>query len=270
MHNYSLLIDCPDSYLDILRVFFCFLEKNWKTRNCTIYVSTQSKEIEHPDNVVFIKCGENKNCTERSLLALDYIQTKYIITIDCDDFIYYSVNNQRIDDLVDFMNSNNIKYVQIWRLKNKEPRKYKTAFKGLYFCNKKARYSKSLMANIWNKDEYINLFSSSKLDGWTLEGKWLKECFESEPGFYNDYCYCDYDPLNILHAVSKGCWIRKAYRKIIKAGIDKTMLSERKKLGFFYTFKFNLSMFLFNHVSSKTFLRIKRLSGNKEKYTTNY
>lgn len=270
MNNYTILIDCPDVYLDILKVFFIFLNKNWKTRTCPIYISTQEHEIAHPDNVFFIKCGADKNCTERSIIAANQIDTKYIITIDCDDFISKAVDDSQIEQLIKYMDINGIKYVQIWRLKNKEQRKYKTDFNGLYYCNKKARYSRSLMANIWNKTEYIDLFNSSGLDGWSIEALWLKECYESEPGYYQEYCYYELDPLHILHAVSKGCWIRKAYRKIIKSGVSKDMLSARKKLGLKFTIKFNISMFLFNHVSSKTFLRIKRIGGNNKNYTTNY
>lgn len=270
MNNYSILIDCPDCYLDILRVFFVFLSKNWKNRKSHIYISTQESDIEHPDNISFIKCGKNKSCIERSLVAMDYIQEKYIITVDCDDFIFKEVDDSIFDELVKFMHINKAKCIQIWKLKNKEHRKYKTDFPGLYKCNKKARYSRSLMANIWEKEAYRSLFKNAKTDGWKVEGMWLKECYESEPGYIDDFFYYDLDPLNILHSVSKGCWIRNSYRKIIKHGIPKEMLSQRKKLGIGLSIKFTISMFLLNHLSSKSFLKLKKLFGRNKNYATDY
>lgn len=268
--SYSLLIDCPDCYLDILSIFLFFLDKNWKDRICTVYVSTQTKDILCPKNVKFIKCGENKNSIERSVIAMNKINTKYVALLNSDDFFIRPISNERIQELIDFMLFKNIEYLQVWKLKNKEHRLYKTEFDGVYYCNKKARYSKSLMANIWERKSYINLFSSVNLDGWKIEGLWLKECLESEPGYDENYCYCDNDPFSILHAVSKGCWIRKAYRKLRRQGFSKKDLSSRKKLSVALTIKQNISMFLLNNFSSKTFLKLKTFSKKQTYNTTNY
>ncbi len=270
MINYSILIDCPDEYLDILNLFFIFLEKNWSTHKAHIYVTTQEGEITHPNNISFIKCGRNKNSVERSLVAAKIIKEEFILTLGCDNYPIDTVNDDYIDELIEYMKVNNAKYVQIWKMKNKEHRKYKTDFEGLYSCNKKARYSKSLMANIWDKEEFLSLFSNINKNGWAIEGMWLKECYENEPGFFENYYYCDTDPIHILHAVSKGCWIRSSYAKMRKLGITKELLSNRKKLSLGSTAKFNLSMFLFNHLSSKSFFRLKRMSGKNKSYTTNY
>lgn len=268
--NYSVLIDCPDCYLDVLSIFFRFLNKNWVQRECAVYISTQNKEIECPKNVYFIKCGENKNSIQRSVFAMQRISTKYIITLNSDDFIAGKISNQNIERLIDFMASHDAEYMQIWKLKNKEQRKYRTDLKDIYYRNRKARYSKSLMANIWYKNRYINLFSSTNENGWSIEGLWLKECLESEQGYDTDYYYCDSDPLLILHAISKGCWIRKSYRKLRRMGFSKEELSHRKRLSIRATIKQNCSMFLLNHFSSKTFLKFKTISARKNSNTTDY
>ena len=270
MINYSILIDCPDEYLDILNIFFIYIGKNWKSRAATIYVTTQEAEITHPDNVRFIKCGTKKNSIERSLVALGYIQDDYFLTLGCDNYPILPVNELYIESLLSFMAKEGIRYTQIWKMHNKEHRKYKTSYQGLYFCNKKARYSRSLMANIWKREEYLKVFSNTDKNGWDIEGMWLKECFESKPGFFDDYCYYDLDPIHILHAVSKGCWIRSAYRKMKKNGISTELLNNRKKLSFTQSLKYELSMFLFNHLSSKAFFQLKRLTNKKKTYTTNY
>lgn len=270
MINYSILIDCPDEYLDILRIFFIFLEKNWRDRKARIFVSTQESEIPHPDNVTFIKCGLDKNSVERSLFSIKRIKEPYIVTLVCDNYPICRVNESEIEDLVNFMELNNAKYIQIWKMNNKEHRKYKANHNGLFFCNKKARYSKSLMANIWRKEEFLKLFFNTKANGWTIEGMWLKECFENSPGYYKDYYYCNTDPIHILHAVSKGYWIRSAYHKMRKMGISKELLASRRKLPLKLSIKFILSMFLFNHISSKSFFKLKKISGRKKTFTTDY
>lgn len=81
MHKYAIIIDCPDEYLDILQIFFIFLNKNWKDRTSTIYVTTETKEIDCPKNVVFIKCGKGKNSIQRSKCALANIIDDYVMIL---------------------------------------------------------------------------------------------------------------------------------------------------------------------------------------------
>lgn len=266
---YTILVDCPDCYLDVLKIFLTLLEENWPHRKCRVCVSTQSKIVDGFDNIDFIKCGENRNSIQRSVFVMQTIDSEYVLTLNSDNFITKRVDNEEIQKLINFMRLNEVDYLQIWKLKNREQRKYKTAVNDIYYCNKKARYSKSLMANIWNKNAYLNLFSTVNSDGWTIEGQWLKECLDSQPGYDDNYCYCNSDPLAILHGVSKGCWIRKAYRKLRKLGFNKSDFSSRKKLSLNTTFKQNISMFVLNHFSSKMFLKFKHL-GIKQNNTTNY
>ena len=270
MIDYSIIIDCPDEYLDILNIFFIFCEKNWPNRKNTIFVTSQNEEIPAPNNVIFVKCGLGKNSIQRTKEALKIINSKHVLIIDCDDFIGKTINYESINNMLEFASKNDIKYIQIWNLGNKEQKKYKTGFDGLYYCNKKARYSRSLMANFWLKEEFLNVFSSDSDDGWTVEGKWLRQVQEEKEGYYDSYCYCDTDPLHIVHAVSKGRWIRKAYRFMRKNKIDKNLLSKRKKLSLKLSIKHSIGMFFFRHVSSKTFMKFKGASKKVIKTTTEY
>ncbi|MBQ6921203.1 MAG: hypothetical protein IJQ72_04820 [Bacilli bacterium] len=270
MIDYSIIIDCPDEYLDILNVFFIFCEKNWPTRKSKIFITSQNDEIKAPNNVEFVKCGKGLNSIQRTKEALKLIKTKYILIIDCDDIISKKVDDKSIDDMLIYAEKNKLSYIQVWSLKNREQRKYKTGFKGLYYCNKKARYSRSLMANFWDVEEFLNVFSSDTDDGWTVEGKWLKEAQTETIGHYDNYCYYDLDPFNIVHAVSKGKWIRKAYRFFVKNKIEKDLLAKRDKLSLKLTIKYNVGMFFYRHISSKTYLRFKKIFKKFVKTTTDY
>lgn len=270
MLNYSIIVDCPDEYLDILNIFFFFLEKNWKNRTQTIYVTTQESEIEHPDNVIFVKCGNKANSIQRALNALQLINDEYVLILNSDDFIGKKINDEIIDQLLQYAINNDIKYVRVWKSKNREQKKYKTKLKGLYYCNKKARYSKSLMANFWKKEEFLNLFKGNSIDGWTIEGEWLKDTLLESPGYYDSYCYCSVNPFNIVHAVSKGKWIRKAYRFCVKNKVSKELLSYRQKLSLKDTFKANISNYLSNNFSSSTCYKLKKLTSKFVKYTNKF
>lgn len=268
MSKYSVIVDCPDSYLDILKVFFIFAEKNWKDREATIYVTTQKMEIDHPSNVVFIKCGEEFNSIQRAKKALSIVKEDYALILNSDDFFTRKVDNNELNNLIDYAIEKDIKYIRVWRTINKEHRMYKTDYKGLYFCNKKARYSKSLMANFWKKDEFLRVFDEDNNDGWTIEAEWLRLNHTEEKGFYENYCYYDLDPFHILHAVTKGCWIRSAYRKMAKLGVSKELLSERKKLPIKTTIKTNIGLFFDNHFSSSFCYKLKKLTGKVFKFVS--
>lgn len=270
MNNYSIIVDCPDEYLDILRVFFFFVDKNWKNRTQRIFITSQNEEIEHPDNVEFVKCGLGNNSIQRTKKALEIIDTKYVLIIQCDDFIGKPIDEKKIADMLQFADRNGYVYVRVWETKNCEQRKYKTGFKDLYFCNKKARYSKCLMANFWDKNEYLKLFSDDKTDGWNVEGQWLKDTLTETKGYFKDYCYFAKNPFNIVHAVSKGKWLKKAYKFALKNGVDKKMLSNREILPFKSSLKFTISMFLYDHLPSSIFYLIKKIFRNSKNYTTKY
>ena len=261
MNKYSVLIDCPDEYLDILTIFFKFLELNWLKRINTIYITTNTQTIEAPENVIFIKCGSGNNSIERSRIAISQIKERYIVILDCDCFISKQVDENEINALIEYMTKKNIKYIKLWKSKNREQKKYKTGCNNLYYCNKKARYSKSLMANIWEKDEYLNKVVDLKMDGWQIEAKWLRESKESLDGFYGDYLFYSNDPLHILHSISKGMWIRKSFRKCVRTGMIDKKTNSRKLVPLRQTFKNNISLFLYNHLSSKMVYRLKKIVG---------
>ena len=151
-----------------------------------------------------------------------------------------------------------------------EQRKYPTSFKHLFYCNKKARYSKSLMANFWDKSEYLKVFQSDDANGWSIEAQWLEETYNSNVGFYESYCYCSSDPFHILHAISKGKWIRKAYKYLIKTKVSKNLLSQRKKLSFRDNLKLEASDILKNILPSRICLWLKRRTKKVVNYTSDY
>lgn len=271
MNNCPIIVDCPDEYLDILNVFFIFLSKNWPTRTNKIFVVTQEETIDCPENVEFVKCGKNLNSIQRTKQAIKLIDDDYFLIINCDDFICSPIDDDLIQKIVDHMKNNKVDYIRIWETPNKEHKKYPTQFdKKIFYCNKKARHSKSLMANFWSKKEYLSVFNDDKSDGWTVESNWLKEVFDSKDGYFENYCYYEKNPFHILHAVSKGKWIRKAYRKIIRSGIDKKLLSKREKLPIKTTLKMNIAYFLYDHMSSKSFYKFKKLFNRKKKFVSEY
>lgn len=263
MNNLAILIDCPDVYLDILSIFFKYFSINWSNCNYPVFITTNNKTIEAPSGVSFIKCGDGLDSIQRSKIALEKIESKYVLIMDCDCFISDTVDNNEIDSLINYMIENDAKYIRLWKTINKEHTLYKTNFKNLYYCNKKTRYSKSLMTNIWDKNEYLKCVVETGLDGWSIESKWLSDTKNSEPGFLPDYLYYANDPLHILHAVSKGKWVRKAYNIILKDGLLNKDSNSRGRLSTKQTIKSNLSGFFTNHFSSNTIRKMKRLFGKK-------
>ena len=263
MHNYSILIDCPDSYSDILDIFLKYLNKNWSDCPAKIFITTNFYKIDNLKNIQFVKCGEGLNSIQRSAVALKEIKDEYILILDCDCFISKKVDNNEIDSIIKFAKDYGIKYVRVWKTKNKEQIKYPSSCDGFYFCNKKARYSKSLMANIWKKTEYEDVVVGTGLDGWKIESKWLDDTKTDSPGFSPTYCYYANDPLHILHSVYKGKWIRKAYRIIKKHFALTEQAKNRGTMSIKQTIKVNVSCFFKNHFSSKTINRIKKTIGNK-------
>lgn len=268
----SFLIDCPDSYLDILAVFFIFLEKNFEDKDYTFFITTESKEIPVPKgfDIRFVKCGFGYNSLERASICLKQISVPFIIVVDCDCFFSKKIDCDLLDKLLDIIVQKKLSYVRLWQTKNKEQRKYQADYPNLYYCNYKARYSKSLMANIWKKESFQTDVINLNMDGWSIEDKWLKDSFFGEKGYCDKYCYYDLDIFNILHGIYKGKWIRGAYRKIIRFDIDPKMLSFRNRVSKKESIKIFLSNFTYKHFSSRTILKMKKIFSRKIKFKSEY
>lgn len=269
MLDYSILVDCPDSYFDLLQVFLTYLSINWPSSLDKLYVTTNNNDISSYKTVRFVKCGYNLNSIQRSKMALEIIKTKFVIIMDCDCFVSKIVDDNEINDLIEYMSEKEIGYVKLWKSKNKEQKKCKTDFAKLYYCNPNARYSKSLMANIWTKKAYFDNVVNLNVDGWSVEKMWLDDSANQHSNYDSLFCYYDNDPLHILHGVSKGKWIRGSLKKVIKSGIILKKNICREKCSITETIKQNISIFCNNNFSSKTIRNLKKVVGPKKFVTNN-
>lgn len=269
--NYCVLIDCPDEYTDVLSIFLNFMTRNWADEDLLFYVAGETQDISDlPSNISLIKCGKDLNYMARTRETIKHINEDYIIVINCDCIPFKKVDTKELDSVVEHAIANNIRYISIWKSKNREQRKYKTDFKDLYYCNLKARYSKSMMANIWQKKAFEEDVLNSKLDTWGVEAKWLYECTSATDKYAPYYCYLNSNPVNILHLVYQGQWIRGSYSKIKKRCPDAFSQTKRSKVSKTKTIKLIVSGFFNSFIPSSLVWKIKSIFKKKVSFKSDY
>lgn len=253
VNNLSIIISSPSCYRDVFDISADLFHKNWNECIFRKIYSTNDLEVETYKGFEVIELNDCLDWISRTLRTLENIQTKFAFILTDDAFLVEEVQNSDIEDLIAYMDINNILYTRMYR--NFFLKKSKNLLtKNIYQLYYDQPYSRSLFAGIWNVNHITMILKDYDNNAWKLEEKWLKEGIDkgNEPlkkyiYFHNNY---------ILHGLYKGLWIRKARRKLKFIGILNS--SQRKKVSFFKTISIKLKRIVGNLVSARMRAKIKQ------------
>lgn len=108
MDKIALLVNSCDKYEDLWAPFFTLLKKYWNPEY-PIVLNTESKDFNFEGlNIKTLKLFENKNVewSERLRITLENIDSEYVITLLDDFFLEKSVDNNKINQCVKWMDEN--------------------------------------------------------------------------------------------------------------------------------------------------------------------
>ena len=107
----SIYVSSPDSYSDVLAVFLKGYRRYWSDCPYEFILTTNTKSYEG----ITCICNNKQNDTwvERTIAALPVIKSKYVMLM-CDDIILSdNVDNSLIEQLLDYMDSHEIRYCNL-------------------------------------------------------------------------------------------------------------------------------------------------------------
>jgi hypothetical protein len=165
--NLSVIINSCDKYEFIWNQFVKLFDKYWDYNiNVPIYFLTEDKPISHTN---FISITNGKlNWTKSVKLALNQINTKYILWLQDDYFLRKTIYKNNLMDYLEFIQYYNVGRFGIHGDSN------------LYYLNKDSNssyfryrqnslYTISLQASIWNKEFFQSCLHADEESPWQFE-----------------------------------------------------------------------------------------------------
>jgi len=155
----SILITSCDHYKDIWDPFFTLFFRYWPDCPFQIFLSSNYSEFDDL-RVNTIKVGDDKHWASNTKIALNRIQTPYVICMIEDYFLRSKVDTVKIMGLLNIIYTEQAAYLRLFPEPGPGPNFKNYSEVGI--IEKNAEYRTSLMASIWNK---------KVLEGLLIEGE---------------------------------------------------------------------------------------------------
>jgi hypothetical protein len=186
----------------------CF-KKYWGNCPYELYLSTNTKKYD--GITVFNNNKKNDMWTERALPVLRNLKTKYVL-IMCDDlFICDTVDDKRIEKILDSMDEYNIKFCRLEvikkgiRVRNNDD---------LVWVNKQMPYALNLYMGIYNREFLIEQLGDGTQSAWDIEKKWMEKTYDAPNEYYEDIVSCNKEIIKVIHGITKGKWMPSSLKKL--------------------------------------------------------
>lgn len=241
----TIFVDSFDGYSDMWDIYFLIFDHYWP--DCKYKKVLVTNELTPKfNNVNVINTGKEINWMDRTIRALNLVETEYVLFSLEDYFIGKKVKNYEIDDILDFMSKNKINCYKLypWPKSNTKFRDGK--FKHLHGYKKNDAYAINGALSIFKTDFLIKI---------------LKKCVDAETCFDFEYyylnnkenvndtidfssiCYDDRDILGYHNGIIRGKWLWSTVKYYKKQGLN-IDFSNREKMSFsqtfFYLLRFNM------------------------------
>lgn len=206
----TIIVPTHDSYLDLFAVFAELFRKNWAdcpyrlVLSCNEYPAAE----EYPSYCVVNNPADDLILARVRNAALAYPAKYYLILLE-DMFIDRPVYGGRFEEVLDFAEQNGLHYCNLSNFKPAKRNKF-------VFPSKAMPYGISFGAFLCD-DAFIDAHFSRNISGWDFENEQLRLTLQHKKREkFTDCAHCNGNPLNIVHGISKGKWIRSAKRTIQK------------------------------------------------------
>lgn len=261
--NLSMIISSCGAFSDLWDGHITQLERFWGDRSLdqTILVTDEPTDVTY-ENVKVFAAGAGIEWSRRLKSALDLVRTEYVIITLDDYFLIETVDQARIDSLVDIMRENGLDYFRLFRRPKRATGKQIGSCAGICRVDTSVAYSVNLTTGIW-KTDFAKYCSNCDLNAWRFEVA-LSGMAQS----YGASCAVDNnDDFVILDVVRKGKLLRKSANYFKKnPGLYQ---GSREVNTFDYEFRLGVRTMVGRHTPMWLHKRIKNMmrSLGREFYT---
>ena len=116
--NFEIIISTCEKFSDLWDGNVFYINQNWPNRNTTTYLVTDKESNKVFDGVKIISAGENTEITDRLKKALEEVTSEYVLFTLDDYFLTEPIQDEKIQQAVDFMKSEKIDYLRLYSATN--------------------------------------------------------------------------------------------------------------------------------------------------------
>lgn len=217
-----IILPTYSNYLDVCFCFLELLEKKWENHPKVILsIIGDNKSIKNYD---FIYNEKGTSLPKAIYNATKKYKADYYFCLLGDAFITENINQQFVERLLSIMTEKKINYCSLLPVKSSlQPKKNRDIFNYIKYQD---RYSHNFIAFIAS-EKFIQEEFSNNITDFEFELKYLKIANEMLKGYFDDRIILNRNYMNINHGISKGKWIRKTYKMLLKQNLDKPLPNRR-------------------------------------------
>lgn len=213
----TLLLVSYDGYGDMWPAFFECKERFWPDCPYPLVLSNNEKAFE-ARNVRVINCGKEAQWSTRTRIALESIESKYVLFLLEDLFISDRVKTSDLQNAIALMEENNLDYYKIMTFSKICTKNYK-GMGYLHEIPASWPYGISLQAAIWNREYFLNLVGGGDYNPWVFEVRRLNDEKKAEDPNALVGVFDDRNIMNICHMVVQGKYLPKAVKFMQNKGV---------------------------------------------------
>lgn len=226
----SIFVLSCDKYEDVWDNFFAIKDKFWPDCNFKWYLVTESKQYHRKDVTTINASG---NWSTRYRKAVEFVDTPYICSFLDDYFIVSPVDNQRINNLVDFLTIHKVSYLNLddgFNHIQKTPNLQHFS-EDIVVIPAHMKYGVDTAGAIWDRNYLLEKLGNGDYSAWQFE---LDRCIEadSEAGLNGTLLLDQKQSLNIskIPVIIQGAYYPPALEDFKKRGViidvkDRTVMS---------------------------------------------
>lgn len=212
----TIYVSSPKAYKDVFDIFFQCYNKFWKGSEFPFVLST-NYDAKYEGIRVLSSGNLQDSWTERTIGALNTIDSDYILLL-CDDlFINKTVNDEEIKAILDLMDQYKIDYCRL------NPFKKGARFNEsdlIYKVHKRMPYALNLQRGIFRKDFLLSLLGDGSKSAWDLENEWLQKSQVAPNEYYDNIAVVGKNVISVIHAVQKGLFYPSVKKRLGVIGIS--------------------------------------------------
>lgn len=194
-----------DGYSDLWDDYFNLLKMHWQDRRYPVYLSNNIMKPDYED-VSIINCGADAEWSKKVRMALEQTTEPYICLLLEDFFTGAKVDSETIDNVIEFIKKENIRYYKLNSFSRINTKHYKE-IDYLYTIPENLEYGVSLLPAIWERTFLLELLGEDNYNAWKFE---YARVAESSKASNKNLKGCVFDKRNILqvqHGVVQGKYL---------------------------------------------------------------
>lgn len=224
-----------DGYEDLWYDFINLFKKNWQDCPYPLYIVNNSKELNpekaNIEGIEVLHAGDDAEYSRKVQLATTQIDAdRYLFLLE-DFFIYKRIDNAKIEEILDYVQNEEIEYYTLPMLEfvDKKEKEKASPFNDVYKIGKEKEYLFSCQPSIWKREFIANLIGKENYNAWIFEGIYAR-CDKLRNEEFLSKSLVDYrNVLNLKHGAVQGKMLPKTVKVLKKNGY--LLTSPRGKLS---------------------------------------